>query len=58
MWQKLKLEKLNISTKQILKPNVTTMVETHVELDITIIEVDNLMASKWHFVPGLPSGSP
>jgi hypothetical protein len=43
MWQKLKLEKPNIATKQILEPNVVTMVETHVELDIIVIEVDNQM---------------
>ncbi len=41
MWQKLNLEKLNIITKQISKPSVAIMVETHVELDITIIKVDN-----------------
>ncbi len=28
MWQKLKLEKLNIITKVILDPNVTTIIET------------------------------
>jgi len=39
----LKPKKPNIATKQILEPNVTTMVETHSELNITAIEVDNLM---------------
>jgi hypothetical protein len=43
MWQKQKLEKPNIITKQISEPNVVTMVETHVELDTIIIEVDNQM---------------
>jgi hypothetical protein len=41
MWQKLKLEKLNIATKHILKPNVPIMVETHSKLNTTAIEVDN-----------------
>jgi hypothetical protein len=43
MWQKQKLEKPNIATKHILEPNVATMVETHAELNITTIEVDNQM---------------
>ncbi len=41
MWQKLKLEKPNIATKQILEPNVTIMVETHYKLDTTTTEVNN-----------------
>jgi hypothetical protein len=44
MWQKLKFEKPNITTKQILEPNVVIMVETHAKLDITIIKIDNQMA--------------
>jgi len=44
MWQKLKLKKLNIVTKQILQPNVAIMVETHSKLNTTDIEVDNQMA--------------
>jgi hypothetical protein len=44
MWQKLKQKKPNIATKQMSKPNVTTMVETHYELDTIVIEVDNQMA--------------
>ncbi len=41
MWQKLKP---NIATKQISKPNVATLIETHVELNTIAIEVDNQMA--------------
>ncbi len=41
MWQNLKLEKLNIATKHMSKPNVATMVETHSKLDTIAIEVDN-----------------
>jgi hypothetical protein len=41
MWQKLKLEKSSIASKQISEPSVATMVETHFELDTTAIEVDN-----------------
>jgi hypothetical protein len=44
MWQKLKPENPNINTKQISKPSVATVVETHAELDTTAIEVDNHMA--------------
>jgi hypothetical protein len=40
----LKPKKPNIATKQISEPNVAKMVETHFELDTTIIEVDNQMA--------------
>jgi hypothetical protein len=43
MWQKLKLEKPNITTKVISKPSVATMVETHSKVNTTITEVDNLM---------------
>jgi hypothetical protein len=43
MWQKLKLEKLNITIKVMLKPSVTTIIETHSKVDITIIDVDNQM---------------
>jgi hypothetical protein len=43
MWQKLKPKKPNIDTKQILKPSVTIVVETHFELDTTTIEIDNYM---------------
>ncbi len=43
MWQKLKVEKPNILTKQILKPSVAIVVETHSELDIVAIEVNNQM---------------
>jgi hypothetical protein len=43
MWQKLKLEKPNISTKQILELSVATMVKTHFELYIIVIEVNNQM---------------
>jgi hypothetical protein len=41
MWQKLKLEKLNVTTKVISKPSVATMVETHTKVDIAAIEIDN-----------------
>jgi hypothetical protein len=43
-WQKLKHEKPNIVIKQMLKPIVATMVETHFGLDTTTIETDNQMA--------------
>jgi tetrahydromethanopterin S-methyltransferase subunit G len=43
MWQKLKLEKLNITTKQISKPSIATIVETHDKLDTLAIKVDNQM---------------
>ncbi len=43
MWQKLKLKKPNITTKQISELSVAIVVETHFELDITTIEVDNQM---------------
>jgi hypothetical protein len=45
MWKKLKLEKSNITIKQILEPNVAIVVETHVELDTIAIEVDNQMVA-------------
>jgi hypothetical protein len=41
MWQKLKLEKPNITTKTILKPNVAIVIETHFKVDTTTIGVDN-----------------
>ncbi len=44
MWQKLKLEKLNIVIKQMSEPSVTIVVETYSELDTIVIEVDNHMA--------------
>jgi hypothetical protein len=44
MWQKLKLEKPNIVTKQISKPNVAIVFETQSKLNTTTIEVDNQMA--------------
>jgi hypothetical protein len=43
MWQKLKLEKLNIITKQISKPSVATVVETHAKIDTSATKVDNQM---------------
>ncbi len=43
MWHKLKVEKPNIFTKQILKPSVAIVVETHSELDTIVIEVNNQM---------------
>ncbi len=36
-------KKLNIATQVIPKSSVATMVETHIEIDTTIIEVDNQM---------------
>jgi hypothetical protein len=44
MWQKLKLEKKKKTIKQISKPSIATVVETHSELNTTTIEVDNQMA--------------
>ncbi len=44
IWQKLKPKKPNVTIKQISKPSVTTMVETHSELYTSTIEVDNHMA--------------
>jgi len=41
MWQKLKPKKPNIATKQISKPSVAIMVETHSKLHIIAIEVNN-----------------
>jgi len=40
----LKLDKPNVATKQISEPSVATVVETHSNLDTTIIKVDNRMA--------------
>jgi hypothetical protein len=45
MWQKLKLEKPNITTKMISKPSVTTVIETHSKVDNTTIKVNNQMAT-------------
>jgi Fe-S cluster assembly ATPase SufC len=44
MWQKLKQKKPNITSKMILEPNVAIMVETHSEVDIATIKVNNQMA--------------
>jgi len=44
MWQKIKLEKKKKTIKQISKPSIATVVETHSELNTTTIEVDNQMA--------------
>jgi hypothetical protein len=44
MWQKLKLEKPNISSKMISKPNVAKVVKTHSKVNTATIEVDNQMA--------------
>jgi ribosome-associated translation inhibitor RaiA len=41
IWQKLKPLKHNIITKQIIEPSVAIMVETHLKLNKTTIEVDN-----------------
>jgi uncharacterized ubiquitin-like protein YukD len=41
MWQKLKLEKPNITTRVISTLNVTTMIKTRFEVDIATIKVDN-----------------
>ncbi len=41
--QKLKLEKPNTVTKEILEPSVAIVVETHFELNTTTIEVNNQM---------------
>ncbi len=38
-----KAKKLNITTQVIPKSSVATMVETHIEINTTIIEVDNQM---------------
>ncbi len=43
MWQKLKPKKPNISTKQMTKPSVAIVVETHSELYIIAMEVDKQM---------------
>ncbi len=43
MWQNLKLKKPNIAIKVILDPSVATMIETHFELNIATIKVDNHM---------------
>jgi len=43
MWQKLKIERRNITTKVIPKLSVVIVIETHPEIDTTTIEVDNQM---------------
>jgi hypothetical protein len=40
-WHKLKPKKPNIISKVILEPRVAIVVETHFEIDTTIIEVNN-----------------
>ncbi len=44
MWHKLKLEKLDIIAKVIPKLSVTTVVETHFEVDTATIKINNQMA--------------
>ncbi len=41
IWQNLKPKKPNITSEMISKPNVATMVETHFEINIVVIEVNN-----------------
>jgi hypothetical protein len=43
MWQKVKLERPNITTKVISKPSVTIVIETHSKVDTATIEVE----TKW-----------
>jgi len=43
MWHKLKPKKPNVVNKMILEPSVTTMIETHSEVDTIVIEVNNQM---------------
>jgi hypothetical protein len=43
MWQKLKPEKPNITTKVILKPNVTTVIETNSKVTMIDIGTNNQM---------------
>jgi hypothetical protein len=43
MWQKLKLEKPNISSKVISKPSVATVVESRSEISNVAIESNNQM---------------
>jgi hypothetical protein len=40
---KTKPKKPNITTKVIPKPNVAIVIETHFEVDIIIIKIDNQM---------------
>jgi len=52
MWQKLKPEKPNINTKQISKPNVAILVETHFKSDIVVTlalgsELSQCLARLW-----------
>ncbi len=44
MWQKLKLVKPNIVTKVISELSVTIVIQTHSEVNIVAIKVDNQMA--------------
>jgi hypothetical protein len=41
MWQKLKPKKPNITIKVILQLSVAIVIETHSEIDIVTIKVDN-----------------
>jgi hypothetical protein len=41
MWEKLKPIKPNITIKVILEPNVAIVIQTHFEIDIVAIKVDN-----------------
>jgi hypothetical protein len=43
MWQKLKLEKPNITIKVISKLNVATMTKSRFEINTIVIKVDNQM---------------
>ncbi len=41
MWQKLKIEKPNITVKVVLEPSVAIVIKTHFKVDTTSIEVNN-----------------
>jgi hypothetical protein len=41
MWQKLKPKNQNIVINRISKPIIAIVVETHLELDMIVIELDN-----------------
>jgi hypothetical protein len=43
MWQKLKPKKSNIIIQVIPKSSVAIVVETHIEINTTVLEVDNQM---------------
>ncbi len=43
MWQKLKPKNQNIVTNHISKPIIAIVVETHLELDMIVIKLDNQM---------------